>query len=277
MSPFKVITISLITFFIVSVISTLFGVYVPILSLNENQILYLFSTSAQVLAGIYGLTLTGFIFFRNELSREEFDDDTLAEAVESLKERYFSLLVFITCFSIFTLFMSNVAISIESSNYQVLNIVFINIAQVSYIINLLAIGYFIFDVIAPKRIEKASKSLQQEVDPNANQEVIGSLEDFLKNFNQLEYILQKYGNKFQNKSSNSYNNNRRRFSLMKLAEIIYQSEKITAELFEELINLVKLRNSIVNGADPVVSERMVQSSKTILLELGKSLNVVINE
>ena len=33
------------------------------ISLNENQILYLFSTSAQVIAAIYGLTLTGFSFF----------------------------------------------------------------------------------------------------------------------------------------------------------------------------------------------------------------------
>jgi hypothetical protein len=47
--------------------------------LDENQILYLFSISAQVIAAIYGLTLTGFIFLRNELSREEFEDETLVD------------------------------------------------------------------------------------------------------------------------------------------------------------------------------------------------------
>ena len=85
------------------------------LSLNETQILYLFSTSAQVIAAIYGLTLTGFIFFRNELSREEFEDETLADAVENLKARYFVLLVFITVLVTLALLLANLAISYEGS------------------------------------------------------------------------------------------------------------------------------------------------------------------
>ena len=58
---------------VISSITSLWGLTHSLLKLDENQILYLFSTSAQVLAGVYGLTLTGFVFFRNELSREEFD------------------------------------------------------------------------------------------------------------------------------------------------------------------------------------------------------------
>jgi hypothetical protein len=86
------------------------GTKAPLLLLNENQVLYLYSTSAQVLAGVYGLTLTGFIFFRNELSREEFEDDTLTVAVDSLKDRYFKILLFVTILSIFTLLMSNLVL-----------------------------------------------------------------------------------------------------------------------------------------------------------------------
>src|ERR1044072_6288048 len=83
------------------------------ISLNETQIMYLFSTSSQVIAAIYGLTLTGFIFFRNELNREEFDDETLADAVETLKARYFVLLVFITALVTLTLLLLNLEISYE--------------------------------------------------------------------------------------------------------------------------------------------------------------------
>ena len=81
---------------LLSAVTSAWGSISGMFRLNENQILYLFSTSSQVLAGIYGLTLTGFIFFRNELSREEQEDETLADAVESLKARYFRLLAFIT-------------------------------------------------------------------------------------------------------------------------------------------------------------------------------------
>src|SRR3546814_11451832 len=86
-APSRVIGLFGIAFIILAVITSYVGTKNPILTLNENQILYLFSTSAQVLAGVYGLTLTGFIFFRNELSREELEDETLVEAVERSEER----------------------------------------------------------------------------------------------------------------------------------------------------------------------------------------------
>ena len=109
-------------FFIISFVALVLGslVFVSIgliktaFPLKENQILYLYSASAQVLAGIYGLTLTGFIFFRNELSREEFNDDSLVDAVNRLKFRYFEMLMFITALTITSLLLSNLVISIES-------------------------------------------------------------------------------------------------------------------------------------------------------------------
>jgi hypothetical protein len=245
------------------------------LILNENQILYLYSTSAQVLAGVYGLTLTGFIFFRNELSREELEDDTLTEAVESLKNRYFKILMFITILSIFTLLMSNLVISSESEKNSPLTAITMNIGQSSFVVNLLVIAYFIFDVISPKRIEKESKSIQQKVDPLPADDVRGSLEDFLTNYNTLENILQKYGQAYQSEFENSSGRTRRRLSNVRLAEFILRAEKIDYRLFEEIKNLVTLRNSIIHGAEPVVSENMVAASKVILQKLAEALNVRI--
>lgn len=277
MSPFKFIALSLFLFILGSAVTSAFGYFRPLLTLNDTQILYLFSTSAQVLAGIYGLTLTGFIFFRNELSREEFDDESLTEAIESLKLRYFKLLLFITAFSIFTILISNLVISIESDKYWAIRTLFINIGQVSFIVNLLIIAYFIFDVIAPKRIEKASKKLQGVVDPFEIGDKSGSLEDFLTNFNQIEYILQKYGQAFQTEISGEHIPSRRRIPNGKLAEIILRAERIDHDLFKEIKRLITLRNSIVHGAEPIVSSKMVNRSREILVELSKALGVHVPE
>ncbi|MDU0111736.1 hypothetical protein RT723_01660 [Psychrosphaera aquimarina] len=277
MSPSKVITISILLFILCSAISGYIGYINPIWILNENQILYLFSTSAQVLAGVYGLTLTGFIFFRNELSREEFDDDSLTDAVEALKERYFKLLVFITLFSVFTLLISNFVISIESSKNSNMGTFFINVGQASFVINLLVITYFIFDVIAPKRIERASKNLQETFDPVSSTEEKGSLEEFLTNFNQIEYILQKYGQAFQSEMSGFQPKSRRRISNVKLAQIILQAERIDNGLFDEIKRLITLRNSIVHGEEPIVSLKMVTASRSILVGLSNALGVHVPE
>ncbi|MDH0447225.1 hypothetical protein [Shewanella sp. GD04112] len=272
MTPIKISVLSTILIVIISGITSLIGLDRPLLSLNENQIFYLYSTSAQVLAGVYGLTLTGFIFFRNELSREEFEDDTLTVAVDSLKERYFNMLLFVTALSIFTLIMSNLVISSESSAQTTFNTIIMNTAQSAFFINLLVIAYFIFDVIAPKRIEKESKVIQQKVDPTPEAEDKGSLESFLTNYNKLEYILQKYGQAYQ---SEGESRSRRRISNVRLAEFILRAERINQDLFGEIKSLISLRNSIIHGAEPVVSKHMVELSENILQELASALHIKI--
>lgn len=176
MSPLRVIALTLIILIIMAGVSSIIGLLSPIYSLDESQILYLYSTSAQVIAGIYGLTLTGFIFFRNELSREEFEDETLIEAVENLKYRYFTMLLFVTAISIFTIIMANITLSSKIWLKDPSTTILMNVTQSSFVVNLLVIAYFVFDVISPKRIEKASKKIRQLVDPMLPYTSSGSLE-----------------------------------------------------------------------------------------------------
>lgn len=275
LSPRKLMLIAGVLLFLASALTSIIGNKYPLLILNENQILYLYSTSAQVLAGIYGLTLTGFIFFRNELSREEFEDNTLTDAVESLKNRYFKILIFITCISVITLFLSNLVISLENNSKSIFTIITMNVGQSFFIVTLIVISYFIYDVIAPRRIEKESKFIQHQIDPSFDENQQGSLEDFLINYNSIESILQKYGRVYQSKNESEYrlNKSRRRISNVRLAEFILQSEKISRNLFEDIRNLITLRNTIIHGAEPVVSEKMVTLSKNILEELSESLKI----
>jgi uncharacterized protein YutE (UPF0331/DUF86 family) len=241
--------------------------------LNENQVLYLFSTSSQVIAAIYGLTLTGFVFFRSELSREEFEDETLADAVEALKRRYFHLLIFITALVILTIILSNLAISYEDSDRGRATVLFMNAGQSSFITSLLAVAYFIFDVISPKRIELASRDLQNKLDPSLSEQTKGRLEDFLRNYNQIERLLENAGQPFQD-TGPALQDKRygRRFSNIRLAEVLLKSERIGMNLFHRLRELITLRNSIIHGAEPIVSQQVVQASGQVLEELRSALN-----
>ncbi|ALU61827.1 hypothetical protein SAMN05444507_105101 [Pseudomonas syringae] len=272
-APKKIIGFFGIAFTFMAATTSYVGANSPILILNENQILYLFSTSAQVLAGVYGLTLTGFIFFRNELSREEIEDETLVEAVESLKSRYFTLLLFVTLSSVVTLLLSNLAMSYEGTGTS-FSAIIINSAQSAFVMTLLAVTYFIFEVISPKRIERESRKLQSQVDPSREEANKGSLEEFLKNYNQIEGIIAKYGSIYQTTSSIKYTNRpRRNFSNAKLTEMLFRNEKISESLYGEIRDLITLRNSIIHGAEPVVSDHVVINSSTILSELQKELEL----
>lgn len=256
---------------LLSVASSLWGAIDSTLKLNENQILYLFSTSAQVLAGIYGLTLTGFIFFRNELSREEFEDETLADAVESLKGRYFTMLVFITGLVLLTFALSSLVMAKESGEHSLVTTLLMNSGQSAFGTSLLAISYFIFDVTSPKRIEVASRALQKKVDPTKGAPAKGNLEDFLRNYNQIEKLLSDYESSSSITSSLYSSRPVRRTSNVRLAEILMRNERISQLLFSKLRDLITLRNSIIHGADPVVSSDIVAASQRVLEELGEAL------
>lgn len=270
-APSKIIGFFFIAFSVLAATTSYIGIKNPILILNENQVLYLFSTSAQVLAGVYGLTLTGFIFFRNELSREEFEDETLVEAVESLKGRYFALLMFVTFSSVISLLLSNLAISFERTG-TALGTIIINSAQSAFVSTILAITYFIFEVISPKRIERESKKLQEQVDPEREDAEKGSLEEFLKNYNQIEELISQFGSRYQTISAVEFSNRpRRHMSNARLAEVLFRNEQIEQSLYGELRALITLRNSIIHGAEPIVSSRMVENSSSILMELRKAL------
>lgn len=250
------------------------GLLKPAFLLNENQVLYLFSTSAQVVAAIYGLTLTGFVFFRSELSREETEDETLVDAVESLKKRYLILMGFISVLVFVCLLLSNLAISQESSKDYLASAVIINAAQSAFVTSLLAIGYFIFDVLSPQRIQAESSSIKEELDPVGEGQEKGDLTAFLRNYNEVEALLQKYGTAFYYHGDlDSRGRGVRRLSNARLAEVLFRSERISKELSEQIRELVTLRNSIIHGANPVVSPELVDRSAAVLLELRSALDL----
>lgn len=272
-TPTEVTRFFVLLFLALTFVSTSIALTRYVITMNENQILYLFSTSAQVIAAIYGLTLTGFIFFRNELSREESEDETLSDAVEILKVRYFILLVFITVLVTTALLLANLAISYEGSGNSRLSALIINAGQAAFLTSLFAISYFIFDVISPKRIELASKTLQSKVDPTLAELTRGSLEDFLRNYNQIEVLLESFGQVYEESAPSTYSQrSQRRMSNSRLAEILFRNESIDKSLFHRLRELITLRNSIIHGADPVVSQEMVKVSADVLEKLRDALD-----
>ncbi len=271
-SPAKVI----FGFAALLVVATLVAVRVgstgPAVLLNENQILYLSSTSAQVIAAVYGLTLTGFIFFRNELSRDELEDETLRDAVDSLKTRYFALLLFITALTVLSLLLANLTIAYENSANRPLKAFILNAGQAAFVTSLLAVAYFVFDVISPKRIERASKSLQSGLDPDVERKRAGSLEEFLDNYRQIEALLDDAGKRYQGVGQALGERlSRRRIPNARVVEILLRSARVDRNLHRKLRDLISLRNAILHGAEPIVSEEMVRSSAEVLKQLRVEL------
>jgi len=83
--------------------------YNPLVSLSENQNLYIYSTQlnstqlnstqAQVLGGVYGLPLTAYIFLRNHQERELEKDQSVNEIITTIQTKEYCFLIAITILS----------------------------------------------------------------------------------------------------------------------------------------------------------------------------------
>lgn len=256
---------------VAALVSSLIGVYAPVFLLNDNQVLYLFSTSAQVVGGVFGLTIAGYTFLRNELDRQKKEDESLAEQIDELKARYFYLATFITAVSALAIFTSLLTISVGTPHRANENVIAINASQSVVVAAVLSIAYFILDIFRPGRIERISDGIRKDLDRESTSDK-GSLEEFLRSFNQIEQLLDAYQNDYlQNRQQARYRTSIARIPKPKIVEFIFRSELIDGDIRTRLVDLIRLRNSLIHGTELYVSKHTVTEAATLLEVLRTAL------
>lgn len=264
--------INLILFIFFAFTSIILAFVYPIFSLNENQILYFFSASSQVIAAIYGLIITGYIFLRNELDRKAESDETLEEVISVLKTDYFSSIKKISIVTVLSITSCLLVIVNENSEITYTTDILINLSGSLILTELIIIASFVIKILNPENIEIVSDRIRNEISTSNDGEK-GSIEQFLKNYNQIEYIITKYGT-VNEPTVNDYKSARaKRFSNVKLAKILKQDGRINNDLMTKLIQLISFRNSFIHGRDLTLNQKDVEISSEVLAELQEALNV----
>lgn len=254
-----------ITLFIIVVIVVVSYVS-PRLLLDENQRLYLFSASAQVIAAIYGLTLTGYIFFRNGLEKKERDDESLEGIIEELSKEYLRKITGISVLTFIAIVLCFGTMSYEKGIY--LNFL-INVTMSAVVCDLFFILFFVIIIMQPESIEQMSNKIIQKNGQNGNSiQINNNLELFVKKYQEIEKILESVSEQFAYKR---YDGNRKKLSNGTLVNILLRKEIISRKLMEELEELIKYRNGLIHGSIPLnVSEDMVNFVTECLNDLGKA-------
>lgn len=236
----------------------------PLLLLNENQRLYLFSASAQVIAAIYGLTLTGYIFFRNGLEKKERNDETLEGIIEELSKDYLRK---ITCISVLTFIA--IVLCFETISYEngiCLNFL-INVTTFAVVCDLFFILFFVITIMQPENIERISNKIVQNKDQEDDSyQQNNNLEQFVKTFQKIERILESVSERFAYKR---YDGNKKKLSNGTLVNILVRKQIIPIEQMSCLQDLIKYRNGLIHGSIPLkVSKEMVELVERCFKELN---------
>lgn len=160
------ITISTIIFQVLIVVDSIFR----ILPIAEDSALQIMATGAEIIAGLYGLTLTGYIFFMDYLQEQIRDNALIAEVVMLLRRRYYKMICIISVESVAAIIVA-IILNFYDLQSQVLPLgvlrFFVNETFYLMIGVVFAIVYFVLDIVNPDKIARVSqkhKELMEEAE-----------------------------------------------------------------------------------------------------------------
>lgn len=246
-----------------------------IIYINENQILYLFSTGAQVVSGLFGLTLAGYTYLNSRLEKAVSEDDTLYDATEELKNKYFNLIIKIgiICALSIALSLLNIAICYTSQISQKVDIFIINLATIFVLNEVVNIVKFTIEVTNPNKITNISDQLNPEKSKNQK----GDLAEFLKYYNSLEFkILDFYDKLTSSEDELKYlkfkNRKGYRPQILQALNVLIYKEIIDTNEKNHIDEIRKYRNYVVHGKEPFVTKDKCKEIKVIYEDITNKIS-----
>lgn len=239
----------------------------PFIFLNENQILYIYSTSAQVIAGLYGLTLTAYIFYNDKLDKLIESDPSIYDIVTELKGRYFRQIVLIGIGCLLSICMSLLTLNTINFFTKEIYSFLLNQTMIIVVTEVICIIVFSWNMADPKNKDKANDRLLQQNKFKTTDSEKGSLEDFLTSYNSIEKNILKLSEQLSNNLSlynySKYHKNNKGIGMLSALKILLSLEVFDKELIHEINELRKYRNSIVHSEHPSVSKDTVETVSNI--------------
>lgn len=249
---------------------------VSIFTLNENQLLYLFSSMAQVIGGAFGLTLTAYVFFVDKFQESTEDDETLYDATKAILKRYFYILISLAVISGAIVFLCIAGI-IDIHNWMLVYPLIINESVSLFLIGLSAILTFGVMLLDPqkldKEIEKMKKNAEEYYQASGKLKS-GDFREFLKTYNLLENTIIDFAKEFV-KNQISYARNYRNYKplIIQSLKVLAFNEVVPPPLQNELHELRMYRNGLVHGVDFDVTQDICDRISTIYNTLQHAYDV----
>ena len=235
--------------------------------LDKDQFLYIYSTMAQVTAGLFGLTLTSYVFFADKFAKSaEYEENY--EATISLLWQYYWDLILISIACGITILLCIIGLISLDNNVGLFYSYIINTSVLFCIISTLSILLFGILLLYPNKLIEEIYNMTKEAERNlqkkANASIVeeksdANLSTFLGAYNRLEKLIVEFAEKLnndQNISSQVRRNYRganierqQRPQILQSIDTLSRNEILNGRLCSELHELRKYRNGLVHGLD----------------------------
>lgn len=252
-------------------------IFDPFFALNENQLLYVFSSMAQIIGGVFGLTLTAYVFFVDKFKESTQGDDTYYDATSSLLRRFFQTLALIATACGLTILPSILGI-ISLHNWTTVYPFIINESVLLFVLSLVSILLFGVMLLDPDKLEKEIKRQVEAVREQKATNRLGDFTDFLGNYNSLQEVLIEFASRLvYSKEVSPQDFRKYKPQIIQALKVLNGKQIINYSLLAEIDELRMYRNALVHGVDFTVSQDVCDRIEEIYSTIKNAYEVYLKE
>lgn len=242
---------------------------------NENQILYIFSSIAQVTGGLLGLTFAAYTLIDEKLKKIGDKEKTSEDYSKQVRVDSFEKLIYISVLSICSILLSLLVIALYRISFLEFAIFFMLESVYVFLSLLVEIYSFIKDA-NPNAIEirkKEEKTLFDSEYSDSQDYSEKSFGTFITYYNQLEDTLRTLAAHLVNN-----NNSNLRPQFLEALDILKDKNIISAKCYGQINELRLYRNSLVHSTenDKTVNIQLYEILEKIYSLLSEIVNTYTN-
>lgn len=243
--------------------------FFPLIAYEPDAVSSVMSTCSEVLAGLYGITLTGYIFFADRFKDTSRDDESLYDAVQALLIRYNHLAGFISLMCLICTVMAE-GIVLYGTNTLLpagLHRFWINETLLMCFCTFDLILYFVISVLDPHKVARISNQKKSKISEDTT---TGDIEEFMAVWGEIEDNLFALREELIS---------RVRFvpgahakgkpQMVQTLEVLRNYGRINMTLWRKLDKLRQYHNLSLHDVNMAVSQEMCDLAKNVLTELQK--------
>ena len=237
----------------------LYQSFYPVMSISETALYQTIGISAQIVAGLYGITLTGYIFFLEHLQQLKRENESLQNIVDALKQRYHTMVKVISMYVVAIVILSIILMLYGTNNSFFPEKLIRFLTYENCILALTATGfivYFVMNVVDPDKIQKISYQYKERL--SSSDETCGDVKEFLKDYLEIECIFMKYLNQISETDFIFLQK-----SEIQLKTIFLWKTDWKEKLIDEVLKLRKYYNYLVFSQEMIVSQEMCILAKDV--------------
>lgn len=237
---------------------------------DQTQMSTLFTTTAQIVGGLYGLTLTAYVFFVDKFRDSTKDDETLYDATNSVLSNLFAGLISISILCGLIIVTSLLGIA-NLGRLSAVEYWLINENVLVFVLEIVAILFFGVQLLDPKKLDKELNRMKR-ADDKKNSTLDDppkkeNVAEFFELYNKLEVDILSIAQHYV--PMDLLIGRTGKPGIIRGLQILNENQIISNNVRLLIDDLRKYRNSVVHGLECSVTDSRLEEIRNIESAIGQ--------